>query len=100
MYKLGYDPFECQVICMTWRFHFIYIYVCTHTHAFLFITFYSLCCLSHSLRFHVGKLHLDTLPSAQETAAEVLHHPLHGTIIDASVAKVCICERMQVQGLI
>lgn len=100
MDQVGYDPFVCQVICMTWTPHYThthtYMYVCTHTHArFLFITFYFICCLSHSLRFHVGKLCLDTLSSAQETAAEVLHHPLYGTIITANVAKVCICERCE-----
>jgi len=68
----------------------MYIYMYTRT-CFLFITFYSLCHLSDSLRFHVGKLHLDTFPSAQESAAEVLYrHHLYVAIITDNVAKVCI----------
>lgn len=51
----------------------------------LYVTF------SHFLRSHVGNLHLDTFPSAQENAAEVLYcHHLYVTIITADVAKVCI----------
>lgn len=43
---------------------------------FLFISIYSLCHISHSLRFGVRKLLLDTFPSVQESAVEVLHYIL------------------------